>query len=59
MVEVTEAADEGKPVDIIYLDFTNAFDKVPPQRLHTKLKGVGITIRSGYRYTTGWWAENN
>ena len=27
--KVTEAADKGKNIDIIYLDFTKAFDKVP------------------------------
>ena len=34
--------DEGSPVDIIYLDFTKAFDKVPHQRLLLKLKARGI-----------------
>ena len=38
--------DEGSPVDIIYLDFQKAFDKVPHQRLILKLKshGIGISI---------------
>ena len=38
--------DEGSPIDIIYLDFQKAFDKVPHQRLIPKLKshGVGIGI---------------
>ena len=38
--------DEGYPVDIIYLDFQKAFDKVPHQRLILKLKsnGIGISI---------------
>ena len=34
--------DEGSPVDIIYLDFQKAFDKVPHQRLLHKLKAQGI-----------------
>jgi Reverse transcriptase (RNA-dependent DNA polymerase) len=29
-------------VDIVYLDFAKAFDKVPPQRLLAKLKSVGV-----------------
>ena len=31
--EITKWIDEGSPVDIIYLDFHKAFDKVPHQRL--------------------------
>ena len=34
--------DEGSPVDIIYLYFKKAFDKVPHQRLLLKLKAHGI-----------------
>ena len=34
--------DEGSPVDVIYLDFQKAFDKVPHQRLLLKLKAHGI-----------------
>ena len=35
--EITKWIDEGSPADIIYLDFQNAFDKVPHQRLLLKL----------------------
>ena len=31
--EITKWVDEGSPVDVIYLDFQKAFDKVPQQRL--------------------------
>ena len=40
--DVTKWAEEGSPVDIIYLDFQKAFDKVPHQRLLLKLKAHGI-----------------
>jgi len=42
MEEITSVIDEGKPVDIIYLDFRKAFDSVPHQRLLRKLKAYGI-----------------
>ena len=37
MEEVTNYIDRGYPVDIIYLDFQKAFDKVPNRRLLMKL----------------------
>ena len=40
--EITKWVDEGSPVDVIYLDFQKAFDKVPHQRLILKLKSHGI-----------------
>ena len=40
--EITKRIDKGSPVDIIYLDFQKAFDKVPHQRLLLKLKAHGI-----------------
>ena len=44
--EITKWVDEVSPVDIIYLDFQKAFDKVPHQRIILKLKshGIGISI---------------
>ena len=40
--EITKWVDEGSPVDVIYLDFQKAFDKVPHQRLILKLKAHGM-----------------
>ena len=39
---VTEAVDSGSGVDIVFLDFAKAFDKVPINRLMAKLKVHGI-----------------
>ncbi len=43
---VTKAVDDGESVNIFYLDFAKAFDKVPRQRLIRKLiaKGVDANI---------------
>ena len=42
MEDWTQSIDEGKQVDVIYLDFKAAFDKVPHQRLLKKIWGYGI-----------------
>ena len=39
---VTKSLDKGKPVDLVYLDFAKAFDKVPHKRLIIKLKSHGV-----------------
>ncbi|CAM4589481.1 unnamed protein product [Caretta caretta] len=39
---VNKHADKGDPVDIVYLDFQKAFDKVPHQRLLHKVSYHGI-----------------
>ena len=39
---VTKWIDEESSVDIVYLDFQKAFDKVPHQRLLFKLKAHGV-----------------
>ena len=40
--DVTGILDEGNPVDVVYLDFQKAFDKVPYKRLGCKLASHGI-----------------
>ena len=40
--EITKWVDDGSPVDVVYLAFQKAFDKVPHQRLLLKLKAHGI-----------------
>ena len=40
---LTKFVDEGYSVDVIYLDFAKAFDKVPHHRLNEKLKAAGIS----------------
>jgi len=39
---IVNIIDEGSSVDIIYLDFQKAFDKVPHSRLMDKVRNVGI-----------------
>jgi Reverse transcriptase (RNA-dependent DNA polymerase) len=39
---VTETIDSGDSVDIVFLDFTKAFEKVPRQCLIEKLKANGV-----------------
>jgi hypothetical protein len=50
---VTKAVDQGKPVDIVYLDFATAFDKVPHGRLLNKLAVAGISGNL-YRWIKDW-----
>jgi hypothetical protein len=40
--KVTRAVDEGGTIDVIYLDFQKAFDKVPHLRLVRKCEALGI-----------------
>ena len=40
--EITKWVDDGSTVDVVYLDFQKAFDKVPHQRLLLNLKAHGI-----------------
>ncbi|CAM4368574.1 unnamed protein product [Caretta caretta] len=50
---VNKHVDKGDPVDIVYLDFQKAFDKVPHQRLLCKLSCHGIR-RKILSWTENW-----
>lgn len=52
---VTNELDDGNDVDLIYLDFSKAFDKVPHKRLVSKLRAHGIGGEIG-RWTENWLA---
>eukprot|EP00061_Rhincodon_typus_P006536 g27274.t1 len=41
-LEVTKITDEGKAVDVVFVDFSKAFDKVPHGKLVLKMKSHGI-----------------
>ena len=40
--KMTELVDLGHSVDVFYLDFAKAFDKVPHVRLMSKIRAHGI-----------------
>ncbi|CAM5139726.1 unnamed protein product [Natator depressus] len=43
--KVTDFLDKGNAVDLIYLDFSKAFDTVPHEELLVKLEKMGINIK--------------
>ena len=43
LVVITSAVDEGEAVDIMYLDFQKAFDRVPGERLLLQFEAHGFT----------------
>ena len=42
METLTKLLDDDQAVDVLYLDFAKAFDKVPHSRLLAKCKGLGL-----------------
>ena len=50
--EIADALDQGFDIDIKYLDYTKAFDKIPNKHIVKKLWGYGIR---GEIYS---WIEN-
>ena len=53
MDSVTKDIDEGKPVDIDYLDFSKAFNKVPHQKLFRKLEPMVSMVQFYVGLRTG------
>ena len=51
--KVTVAVDSGVPVDVVYLDFAKAFDKVPVERLLKKVRVYGIRGKL-YKRISAW-----
>jgi len=54
--KVTRQVDEGNNLDVIYLDFAKAFDRVPHHRLLLKMRAIGINGRLLVWITS--WLEN-
>ena len=40
--EWTSALDQGFGIDVIFLDYSKAFDSVPHQRLIVRLEALGV-----------------
>jgi hypothetical protein len=53
---VTHSMDNGEGVDVIFLDFAKAFDKVPHERLKEKIKSHGIGGKI-WRWISEWLSD--
>ena len=51
--DIYEMYEEGRAVDIIYLDFQKAFDKVPHRKLLNKVESHGISGHI-HRWISDW-----
>ena len=51
--QVVKNLDDGKPTDVIYLDFSKAFDKVSITKLLTKVRSFGICGKL-YEWIKNW-----
>ena len=56
--EVTAYVDVGSPVNVLYLDFSKTFDKVPHKRLVKKVKAheIGNNI---WRWIEAWLSDRS
>ena len=50
---LTKSVDEGNSIDILYLDFAKAFDKVPHKRLLAKIKALISMVTCSNGLKTG------
>jgi ribonuclease P/MRP protein subunit RPP40 len=53
---LTGTVDGGEAVDVIFLDFAKAFDKVPHRRLLAQLQAYGIG-RNMLKWIEAWLSE--
>ena len=53
---MSDWVDEGKAVDIIYLDLKKAFDKVPHRRLFAKVRACGV-VGQVANWITNWLSD--
>ena len=51
--KISNCLDSNTPVDVIYLDFSKAFDKVPISKLLAKVKSLNITGKV-YEWIKAW-----
>ena len=54
--DISAKLDEGAPVDVVYFDFSKAFDKVSHSRLVNKLNNYGI-VGSVRDWVSGWLSD--
>ena len=57
--KILEELEKSNNVDIIYLEFAKAFDKVVDGILLNKLKKIGICGKIGVGYTIFYQTDNN
>jgi len=50
---LTKEADKGKSIDVVYLDYAKAFDKVPTERLLKKVEALGVHGEV-FRWISAW-----
>ena len=54
-LDKVSSIDSGSSIDVVFLDFAKAFDKVPHQRLLSKLKSHGISGKV-FKWIENWLA---